>query len=285
MRIKKKYVLLESLLIDTSNEFSDNEKRILKLIHKKYEKEMSSYNFSVYDVAAWLIEDFDLSYEVAFELSKSYFWEGRKLFSEYEPLRKKWPIAEIFFSKLGDFTNEFSKSITEQIYGRIEVKIKGDEGFNDVRDVRIWGGYNSLSLYLNFPFYRIYDGFRSTYLGDGNSDARLIRINIEFKQLGNDGNPVQTSRWGTEEYENGTINLNEFLVSVNYKVGGSVSDNKGFKNLMELKVPFPQPLTKQSVIDIFKKIIEDVIQKIQTTTFKLPAGIEPIVVSVGSQLD
>ena len=123
MRIKKKYVLLESLLIDTSNEFSDNEKRILKLIHKKYEKEMSSYNFSVYEVAAWLIEDFELSYEVAFELSKSYFWEGRKLFSEYEPLRKKWPIAEIFFSKLGDFTNEFSKSITEQIYGRIEVKI------------------------------------------------------------------------------------------------------------------------------------------------------------------
>ena len=88
MRIKKKYVLLESLLIDTSNEFSDNEKRILKLIHKKYEKEMSSYNFSVYEVAAWLIEDFELSYEVAFELSKYYFWEGRKLFSEYEPLRK-----------------------------------------------------------------------------------------------------------------------------------------------------------------------------------------------------
>ena len=116
----------------------------------------------------------------------------------------------------------------------------------------------------------IMDGVDAFDVGDGNSDARLIRINIEFKQLGNDGNPVQTSRWGTEEYENGTINLNEFLVSVNYKVGGSVSDNKGFKNLMELKVPFPQPLTKQSVIDIFKKIIEDVIQKFKPLPLNYP---------------
>ena len=222
---------------------------------------------------------------MAFELSKSYFLEGGRLFNEYVPLRKKWPIAEIFFNKIGEFTSEFVKLFPNDTYGSVEVKIKGDEGFNDVRDVKIWGGYNSLSLYLNFPFYRIYDGIRSFYIGSESSEDRLIRINIEFKQLGNDGNPVQTSRWGTEGYENGTINLNEFLVSVNYKVGGSVSDNKGFKNLMELKVPFPQPLTKQSVIDIFKKIIEDVIQKIQTTTFKLPAGIEQIVVSVGSQLD
>lgn len=283
MRIKKKYVLLESLLIDTSSEFSNSEKRILRLIHKKYNEEREKYNFSIYEVAAWLIEDFELSYEVAFELSKSYFLEGSKLFSEYEPLRKKWPIAEIFFSKIGEFTNEFVKSFPNDTYGSVEVKIKDDEGFNDVRDVRIWGGYNSLSLYLNFPFYRIYDGFRSTYLGGESSDARLIRLNIEFKQLGNDGNTVNAPRWRTEEYEDGSINLNEFLVSVNYRIGSG--ENEKLKILMELKVPFPQPLTKQSVIDIFKKITEDVIQKIQTTTFELPAGIEPIVVSAGSQLD
>lgn len=283
MRIKKKYVLLESLLIDTSNEFSDNEKRILKLIHKKYEKEMSGYNFSVYDVAAWLIEDFDLSYEVAFELSKSYFWEGRKLFSEYEPLRKKWPIAEIFFNKLGEFSGEFAKSFPNDIYGTLEVKIKDDEGFNDVRDVRIWGGFNSLSLYLNFPFYRIYDGYRSTFISGEITDARLIRVDIGFKLLDNDGNTVNAPRWSTEEYVDGSINLNEFLVSVNYRIGSG--DSLASKNLMEFKVPFPKPLTKQSVMDIFKKITEDTIQKIQSTTFKLPAGIEPIVVSVGSQLD
>jgi len=284
MRIKKKYVLLESLLIDTSSEFSNSEKRILRLIHKKYNGEREKYNFSVYEVAAWLIEDFELSYGVAFELSKSYFLEGSRLFSEYEPLRKKWPIAEIFFSKIGEFTNEFVKSFPNDTYGSVEVKIKGDEGFNDVRDVRIWGGYNSLALYLNFPFYRIYDGIRSTYLGGESSDARLIRVDIGFKLLDNDGNTVDASpRWRTEEYEDGSINLNEFLVSVNYRIGSG--DSRVSKILMELKVPFPQPLTKQSVIDIFKKITEDTIQKIQSTTFKLPAGIEPIVVSAGSQLD
>ena len=283
MRIKKKYVLLESLLIDVSSEFSDNEKRILKLIHKKYNKERENYNYSLYDVAAWLIEDFDLSYEDAFELSKSYFWEGRRLFSEYEPLRKKWPIAEIFFNKLGEFSGEFAKSFPNDIYGTLEVKIKDDEGFNDVRDVRIWGGFNSLSFYLNFPFYRIYDGFRSTYIGGESSDARLIRVDIDFKLLDNDGNTIDAPRWRTEEYESGSINLNEFLVSVNYRIGSGSSLES--KNLMEFKVPFPKPLTKQSVMDIFKKLTEDVIQKIQTTTFELPAGTEPIVVSAGSQLD
>ena len=85
MRIKKKYVLLESLLIDTSDEFNENEKRIMKLIHKKYGNTTPNYSISVYDVAAWLIDDFDLSYEVAFELAKTYYWQGSKLFKELFP--------------------------------------------------------------------------------------------------------------------------------------------------------------------------------------------------------
>jgi hypothetical protein len=55
--------------------------------------------------------------------------------------------------------------------------------------------------------------------------------------------------------------------------------------LMTFKVPYPQPLTKQSVMDLLKKVGEDVIQKIKSTTFELPAGEEPIVVSAGTQLD
>ena len=38
-------------------------------------------------------------------------------------------------------------------------------------------------------------------------------------------------------------------------------------------------------MDLLEKVSDDVIQKIQSTTFELPAGEEPIVVSVGSQLD
>jgi hypothetical protein len=282
MRIKKKYVLLESLLIDTSSEFSDSEKRILKLIHKKHKDD--GYSFSIYDVAAWLIEDFDLSYEIAFELSKTYFYENSKLFKESEPLRKKWPIAEIFFSKLGEFTTEFAKSFPNDVYDRIQVKFNGDEGFNDMRDVKIWGGHTSLSFWMIFPYYRIYDGFRSTYIEGSSGEARLIRTDIVFKQIGNDGNPIEIHRWKTDEYENGSVNINEFIVTVNYFIGERI-DGETPTNLMTFKVPYPKPLTKQSVMDLLEKVSDDVIQKIKSTTFELPAGEEPIVVSVGSQLD
>jgi hypothetical protein len=282
MRIKKKYVLLESLLIDTSSEFSDSEKRILKLIHKKHKDD--GYSFSIYDVAAWLIEDFGLPYEIAFELSKTYFYENSKLFKESEPLRKKWPIAEIFFSKLGEFTTEFAKSFPNDVYDRIQVKFNGDEGFNDMRDVRIWGGHTSLSFWMIFPYYRIYDGFRSNYIESSSGESRLIRTDIVFKQIGDDGNPIETHRWKTDEYENGTVNINEFLVTVNYFIGERV-DGETPTNLMTFKVPYPKPLTKQSVMDLLEKVSDDVIQKIKSTTFQLPAGAEPIVVSAGSQLD
>lgn len=282
MRIKKKYVLLESLLIDTSSEFNDNEKRILKLIHKKHKND--GYSFNIYHVAAWLIEDFDLPYEIAFELSKSYFYEGSKLFKESEPLRKKWPIAEIFFSKLGEFTNEYAKSFPNDIYDTIQVKFNGDEGFNDMREVKIWGGHTSLSFWMIFPYYRMYDGYRSTYIEGSSSDARLLRIDIVFKQIDKDGNPIEVHGWKTDQYEDGTVNLNEFLVTVNYLVGQRV-DGEIPTKLMTFKVPYPQPLTKQSVMDLLKKVGEDVIQKIKSTTFELPAGEEPIVVSAGTQLD
>jgi hypothetical protein len=282
MRIKKKYVLLESLLIDTSSEFNDNEKRILKLIHKKHKDE--GYSFNIYNVAAWLIDDFDLPYEIAFELSKSYFYEGSKLFKESEPLRKKWPIAEIFFSKLGEFTNEYAKSFPNDIYDTIQVKFNGDEGFNDMREVKIWGGHTSLSFWMIFPYYRMYDGYRSTYIEGSSSDARLLRIDIVFKQIDKDGNPIEVHKWKTDQYEDGTVNLNEFLVTVNYLVGQRV-DGEIPTKLMTFKVPYPQPLTKQSVMDLLKKVGEDVIQKIKSTTFELPAGEEPIVVSAGTQLD
>ncbi len=281
MRIKKKYVLLESLLIDVTNEFNDNEKRILKLIHKKHKDD--GYNYSVFDVASWLIDDFNLDYETAFELSKSYYWEKSKLFSNYEPLRKKWPIAELFFYKLSDFTTKFVKSYNDEMYGEIEVNFNGDEGFNDVRDVRLWSGYNSVSLYIPFKFFTIIDGYRRTHIEMDQRDLRTLRIDINFSQIDNNGNSIEHSVWRTEEYENGKININEFLVNVTFKNG--ISSDTSETTLMSFKVPYPKPLNVVSATESIKKIVEDVIQKIKTTTFQLPSGVEPIVISAGSRLD
>jgi hypothetical protein len=280
MRVKKKYVLLESLLIDVTNEFNDNEKRILKLIHKKHKDD--KYNFSVFDVAAWLIEDFNLDYETAFELSKSYYWENSKLFSVYEPLRKKWPMAELFFSKIHDFTGNLVKSYNDDTYGQIEVHFNGDEGFNDVRDVRLWSGYNSMSLFIPFNFFHIVDDYRRIYIDMDDRDARTLRVDIQFFQLDSQGNKLEHNIWRTDDYENGKINLDEFLIEVGYRSGKSGDETP--QKLMSFNAPYPKPLNVTSATQTLKNILEDVIQKIKSTTFQLPSGVEPIVVSVGSQL-
>lgn len=264
-----------------TDEFNDNEKRILKLIHKKHKDD--NYNYSLFDVAAWLISDFNLDYETAFELSKTYYWEKSRLFSNYEPIRKKWPIAELFFSKLSDFTYNLVKSYNDEVYGQIEVHFNGDDGFNDVRDVRIWSGFKSIALYMPFPFFTINDGYRRTYIDVDERDARMLRVELGFYQLDSDGKKVERDLWRTEEYENGKINLDEFLVDVTYRIGNGNDETK--KNLMNFRLPYPKPLNMISGTELFKNALEDVIQKVKSTTFQLPSGVEPIVISAGSRLD
>jgi hypothetical protein len=47
-------------------------------------------------VAAWLIEGLEIPYDMAYELTKTYFWNYNKLFSEINSLRKRIPSAELF---------------------------------------------------------------------------------------------------------------------------------------------------------------------------------------------
>jgi hypothetical protein len=281
MRIKKKYVLLESLVIDLTNEFNENEKRILKLIHKKYKHE--PYTSNVWEVAAWLIEDFNLSYEDAFSLAKTYYWENNRLFKEHESLRKNWPIPEIIFAKLGDFITSVVKKFPEDIYGNIVVKFDGDSGFIDERVVRIWAAYKSIALYIPFQYFRIINGqYDYRYLETNERDDRMLRVDINFFQLDNDGNKIEKDLWRTEDYEKNLVNLNEYLVDVVYRVG---NEDKNYIPLMSFNVPYPKTVTIDTITKDFNGIIEDVIQKIKNTTFKLPSGAEPIVVNAGSRLD
>ena len=113
-------------------------------------------------------------------------------------------------------------------------------------------------------------------------DGRLIRVDINFSQLDNDGNVIEKDIWRTEDYEKNLVNLNEYLVDVVYRVGNGEKD---YIPLMSFKVPYPKTVTLDIINKDFNSIIEDVIQKVKNTTFKLPSGVEPIVVSAGSQLD
>ena len=68
MRIKKKHVLLESNLIDTLNEFTPKEKRLLFVLNKEYGTP-NIKTFDVWEGAAFLIELFDIPYDLAYEMS------------------------------------------------------------------------------------------------------------------------------------------------------------------------------------------------------------------------
>ena len=101
MIIKKKYVLLESLLIDDTNEFDATEKRIFKMLNIQYGNPMKGVEegkkpFSQWDVAAWLIENIEIPYDMAYGLTKTYYWNYDKLFSETTSLRKTIPSAQLF---------------------------------------------------------------------------------------------------------------------------------------------------------------------------------------------
>ena len=93
MIIKKKHVLIESLLIDTIDEFTPQEKKLLFVLHQKFGmgsgKIEKSWNFDKWVAAAFLIEFFETPYDVAHDLASTYYWNGGELFSDFKSLRKK----------------------------------------------------------------------------------------------------------------------------------------------------------------------------------------------------
>ncbi len=84
-----------------------------------------------------------------------------------------------------------------------------------------------------------------------------------------------------EEWETDVDNT-KFLVTVTYRIGDneSKSDKLPF---MSFEVPYPDKITPQSFNDTNKKIVDDIIEKISKTTFKLPEGVDPI--NVNNQPD
>lgn len=102
MIIKKKHVLLESLLIDTISEFTPQEKKLLSVLHDKFGmgsgKIEKSWNFDKWSAAAFLIEFFEIPYDTAHNLASTYYWNGEKLFKEYESLRKNNNRSELLMN-------------------------------------------------------------------------------------------------------------------------------------------------------------------------------------------
>ena len=115
MIIKKKHVLLESLLIDTVGEFTPQEKKLLTVLHQKFGmgsgKIEKSWDFDKWRAAAFLIEYFETPFDIAHNLASTYYWNGDKLFKEYESLRKKDNRSYLFMNHAyRDILDEYIES-------------------------------------------------------------------------------------------------------------------------------------------------------------------------------
>ena len=65
-------------------------------------------------------------------------------------------------------------------------------------------------------------------------------------------------------------------VFVTAKVGSDGDDQYGIENWMDFEVPLIKPLSKESYIKTLDGIYNDVVEKIESTNFRLPDGVEPL---------
>ena len=275
MRIKKKYVLLESLYIDQSDEFTSVEKRILKKLHKEYgnpiNKEDYRKSFSQWDVAAWLIETLDLPYEQAYTLTKTYFWNYNKLFKEVSKLKKEVPLSYLFFEHIRALSEPLVKKYADSVYGNITIDIDRDSGFEDNRTIRLWSGFRGFTLYIPMGVRYVDDDY-GTFISSSNASDRQILVKGNFYPMDKEG--IIVDRYiSDEEWEN-VIDENKFMVAVNTEFGED--DNKVVEELMMFEVPYPKPLTRENFNKTFLSVVDDVIEKISKTTFKLPDNVGSI---------
>lgn len=279
MRIKKKHVLLESLLIDVTNEFTPIEKKIFKILNKHYgdpmREEEGKKSFNQWDSAAWLIETLNIPYEEAYELTKTYFWNYNKLFKEVSKLRKRVPMPYLFFEHHRKLLDTLMNKYEDSIYTNIRVNIDRDSGFEDNRTVRLWGAFKGFSLYIPMDIGYVGDKYVTTT----EARKRMIMVKTTFFPIDKEG--IKVDGYISDEKWENDIDQNNFMVQVNTEFGDD--ETKVVEELMVFEVPYPKPLTPENFDKTIVTIVDDIIEKLTKTTFKLPNTVGSI--NVNNQPD
>ncbi len=277
MRIKKKYVLLESNLIDSLNEFNEQEKRLLFVLNKEYGIP-NIKTFDVWEGAAFLIELFDIPYDLAYEMSTTYFYNGHKLFGERDSLRKKQITSEIFFRHLGDMTKKFRNHMSTGTgvgdgdeVGNIKVNFEGDDlgehkSLIENREIVMWDNNYGFTLYI--PLHSSSGQWTGVYLYSKDVNPRMVVLDVRIK-------PIPIPRTDDNKY-GWSAKGDKVRVFVTAKVGSDGDYQYGIENWMDFEVPLIKPLSKESYIKTLDGIYNDVVEKIESTNFRLPDGVEPL---------
>ena len=274
MRIKKKYVLLESFFIDQTDEYTPVEKKIFKRLNNEYgdpiNKEEGKKDFNQWNVAAWLIETLNIPYEQAYSLTKTYFWNYKKLFSEMEKTRKTVTIPYLFFEHYRKLMDMLINKYEDYLYSNVTINIDRDSGFEDNREVRLWSSYKGFALYIPMRWGGMDGG--NHYISMNNAKERMIMVNTIFYPIDKKGIKID-GYVSDEEWEN-DVDPNKFMVEVKTEFGDDAS--KVIRELMVFDAPYPNPLTHENFQKIVLSIVDDVIEKLSKTTFKLPDNVGSI---------
>ena len=287
MRIKKKHVLLESNLIDTSVEFSPQEKRLLWVLNKEFGPH-DYKSFNIWESAVWLIELFDIPYDLAYEISHTYYYNGGKLFSEYKSLRKLQNTTEIFFRHLVDFIRDFKVGLSSKATGGNEWNDDSHVGILDIdfidddygnykteflqRNILFWNNSYGFTLYIPLNNREFGEWPNKKYIYSEKTDPRLIMVSVKFSEI---KTPNEDDEYGYEG------DPDKFKVDVNIRIGNDTTSGKegggySLDNWMSFDVPTPKPLSKEKINDTLTGIYNDVIEKLKKTKFNLPSGVEPL---------
>lgn len=281
MRIKKKHVLIESNLLDTLSEFSPKEKRLLFVLNKQYGPH-DYKTFNMWDASVWLIELFEIPYDLAYEMAYTYYYNGEKLFGVAKSLRMVQNPSEIFFRHLSEMVTNFKKEQMskhggdDDVVGDIDIDfVEDDYGIykteSPKREIRLWDNSYGFTLYIPLRI----SNMGTRYVYSRETDPRLIMVSISLKDI---SIPNEDDKYAYDG------DPDKFNVSVELRIGNdtrSGEEDGGYllSDWMSFEVPMPKPLSKEKINDTLSGIYNDVIEKLKKTKFNLPSGVEPIIIS------
>ena len=264
MRIKKKDVLLEAQLIDSTSEFTPQEKKMLKTLKKKFGAGGYDSSYNRWDGAAFLIEEMGIPYDQAYDLSLTHWWYGDRLYEEVESIYKKEDRGYLYQRVIQQLLKPYIEGRDETL-GDITTTwedpdhIISQEGLFTIKDsVTLWEGPAGFTLYIPMENRKLRDvsdreNTREFY---DVSNKNTLSVSIKFIPYIEKGHPKMDTH---------------VKFDVTYAVGDStIRGNKSSEiNMMSFDIPIPSPLDKGSIYKIFTDSINDVLEKIESMTFGL----------------
>ena len=260
MRIKKKHVLTEALLIDVTNEFTPTEKKIFKIFRKKFGEGGYAGGFDRWAGASWLIENMEYNHDEAYDLALTYWYNGDKLFDEVKTLRKKENKGYVFHRALNQYEDEFLEEKGEHFIGPITIKwedpnnlLGNGNKFTSTSDTSLWSGYRGFNIYV--PFEGDLTNYRTSY---NFRETTVIFGRIKYTEVGKD------------KYDDPDTDYNKFY-EVNFEIERKniIGQNEiVFKEIERRNIPLP--FNKKVIFDIITNDINKMVDILKNRTFVLP---------------